>query len=74
MRSDMNTVIDYAQRYLNGEISYYAFTNQIIIKSNRDNNIICVLDSQGESWLLADPLGKDFMKNEAGAKAAEKRV
>lgn len=64
MRSDMNTVIDIAQRYLNGEISYYAFANQIIIKANRDNNIICVLDSQGESWLLADPLGKDFAKNE----------
>ena len=64
MRSDMNTVIDIAERYLNGEISYYAFANQIIIKSNRDNNIICVLDSAGENWLLADPLGKDFMENE----------
>jgi signal transduction histidine kinase len=64
MRSDMNTVIEIAQRYLNGEISYYAFANQISIKANRDNNIICVLDSNGQSWLLADPLGKDFLNNE----------
>lgn len=60
MQSDMDTVSEYAQRYLEQQ-NYYAFVNQILIKASRDNTVITVLNAEGENWLTADPQNTGVM-------------
>jgi len=61
MQGDMNTITEIAQRFLDDQITYFAFANQILIKASRDNTIISVLDSSGKNWLTADPLNSGVM-------------
>lgn len=64
IQSDLDSVMDIAQRNLNGEMTDVAFASQIYIKANRDDIIICVMNSNGNNWLLADPQGKGVLQQE----------